>query len=184
MRLDRLKKLVIVALEDLKAKDIKVLDVRGLSNVTDLMIVASGTSDRQVKAIARHVVEKAKQKDLPPLGVEGEQAGEWALVDLGDAVVHIMLPQTRDFYNLEKLWGDAAVEEGASRAKGGKPKKSAKSATKSGVTKPKRTASAPHREERQRSVLPVSQEAGRRELPKTTSKRRTPAVKRARNAGA
>ncbi|MBI3344599.1 MAG: ribosome silencing factor [Gammaproteobacteria bacterium] len=160
MRLDRLKKLVIDALEDLKAQDIKVLDVRGLSNVTDLMIVASGTSDRQVKAIAYHVVEKAKKKGLPPLGVEGEQAGEWALVDLGDAVVHIMLPQTRDFYNLEKLWGDAAIEEGAGSVKKEIPKKSAKSAAKSGVTKPKKFASA-----------------------KTTGKRRAPAVKRARSTG-
>ena len=159
MRLDRLKKLVIDALEDLKAQDIKVLDVRGLSNVTDLMIVASGTSDRQVKAIAYHVVDKAKKKGLPPLGVEGEQAGEWALVDLGDAVVHIMLPQTRDFYNLEKLWGDAAIEEGTGSVKGSKPKKSAKkSPAKSGVAKPKKTAPA-----------------------KTTSKRRAPAVKRARS---
>jgi ribosome-associated protein len=160
MRLDRLKKLVIDALEDLKAQDIKVLDVRGLSNVTDLMIVASGTSDRQVKAIAYHVVEKAKKKGLPPLGVEGEQVGEWALVDLGDAVVHIMLPQTRDFYNLEKLWGDAVVEEDTGPVKGGKPKKSAKAPAKSGVTKPRRTVPA-----------------------KTTGRRPALAVKRARSAG-
>ena len=158
MRLDRLKKLVIDALEDLKAQDIKVLDVRGLSNITDLMIVASGTSDRQVRAIAYHVVDKAKKKGLPPLGMEGEQIGEWALVDLGDAVVHIMLPQTRDFYNLEKLWGDAAIEEVAAPVKAGKPKPAVKSAAKSGVTKPKKIAPA-----------------------KTTSKRRAPAVKRARS---
>lgn len=161
MRLDRLKKLVIDALEDLKAQDIKVLDVRGLSNVTDLMIVASGTSDRQVRAIAYHVVEKAKKKGLPPLGVEGEQAGEWALVDLGDAVVHIMLPQTRDFYNLEKLWGDAAMEEVTGPMKAGKPKKGAKSTAKSGVAKPNKTTSV-----------------------KTTSKRRAPAAKRARSTRA
>ena len=158
MRLDRLKKLVIDALEDLKAQDIKVLDVRGLSNITDLMIVASGTSDRQVRAIAYHVVDKAKKKGLPPLGMEGEQIGEWALVDLGDAVVHIMLPQTRDFYNLEKLWGDAAMEEITGPVKAGKPKKSTMTATKSAVAKPKKTSSA-----------------------KTTSKRRVPAVKRTRS---
>ncbi len=153
MRLDRLKKLVIDALEDLKAQDIKVLDVRGLSNITDLMIVASGTSDRQVRAIAYHVVDKAKKKGLPPLGMEGEQVGEWALVDLGDAVVHIMLPQTRDFYNLEKLWGDAPIEEGTGSVKDSKPKKSAK---KSAAKK---------------TAAPV----------KTTAKRRAPAVKRARS---
>ena len=177
MRLDRLKKLVIDALEDLKAQDIKVLDVRGLSNVTDLMIVASGTSDRQVKAIAYHVVEKAKKKGLPPLGVEGEQAGEWALVDLGDAVVHIMLPQTRDFYNLEKLWGDAAIEEDTSPVKGGKPKKSAKSAAKSGVTKPSRSRRPASRD------ISTSLYVKRTASAKTTGKRRAPAVKRARSAG-
>jgi len=111
MKLEQLKKLVVTALEDLKASDIKVLDVRGLSNVTDLMVIASGNSDRQVKALANNVIEEAKQKGHPPIGVEGEQVGEWALVDLGDVVVHIMLPTVRDFYNLEKLWSDAGQLE-------------------------------------------------------------------------
>lgn len=108
MRLPQLKNLVVKALEDLKAFDIKVIDVRGVSNVTDMLVIASGGSDRQVKALANHVIEKVKGKGLQPLGVEGEQIGEWALVDLGDVVVHIMVPQTRAFYNLEKLWSDAA----------------------------------------------------------------------------
>ena len=81
-----------------------MLDVRGKSSITDMMVVASGTSDRQVKALADSVIEKVKQHDMAPLGVEGQQAGEWIVVDLVDVVVHIMLPQVRDFYNLEKLW--------------------------------------------------------------------------------
>lgn len=117
LKLVQLKKLVVTALEDLKAGDIKVLDVRGLSNVTDLMVIASGTSDRQVKALANNVIEQAKLKGHPPIGVEGEQVGEWALVDLGDVVVHIMLPTVRDFYNLEKLWSDAGQLDVADTAR-------------------------------------------------------------------
>lgn len=120
MQLQSLKKLVVTALEDMKATDIKVLDVRGLSNVTDMMVIASGNSDRQVKALARSVIEKAKKKGCPLLGVEGEQVGEWALVDLGDVVVHIMLPTVRDFYNLEKLWGDGPVLPKKARAQSDK----------------------------------------------------------------
>ncbi len=96
--------LVVAALEELKAREIKVMDVRGKSSITDMMVVASGTSDRQVRALADSVIEKAKRRDVTPLGVEGQQAGEWIVVDLVDVVVHIMLPQVRDFYNLEKLW--------------------------------------------------------------------------------
>ena len=108
MNLEELKALVIEALEDRKGIDIKVLDVRGKSNVTDLMVISSGTSNRQVRALAEGVVEKAKEHGLQPLGVEGDRNSEWVLVDLGDVVVHVMHPQTREFYNLEKLWGEEA----------------------------------------------------------------------------
>lgn len=104
MQLDVLKQLVIDALEELKALDIKILDVRDISGFTDLMVIASGTSTRQVKALADKVLEKCRSQGVRPLGVEGEREAEWILVDLGDIVVHIMSPQTRDFYNLEKLW--------------------------------------------------------------------------------
>lgn len=109
---EQLSELVIDALEDIKAIDIRVLDVRGKSSVTDLMVIASGNTARQVKALSDNVVVKAKQAGVKPLGVEGEVQGEWALVDLGDVVVHIMQPSIRDFYNLEKLWGEASPGAG------------------------------------------------------------------------
>ena len=102
--LQTLKDIVIDALEDMKAKDIVTLDVKPLTSVADLMIVASGTSNRHVKSIADNVREKVKHKGLQPLGIEGEDVAEWVLVDLGDIIVHIMLPDTRRFYDLEKLW--------------------------------------------------------------------------------
>lgn len=104
MQADELKLLVIDALEEIKAEDIQVLDVTGMTDVTDFMIIATGKSTRQVKALANQVVMDAKAADMQPMGVEGEDIGEWALVDLGDIIVHIMTPQTRSTYNLEKLW--------------------------------------------------------------------------------
>ena len=95
---------VAAALDDLKAVDITVLDVGHLTTVTDTMVVASGRSDRHVRAIAGAVVEQSKKAGFRPIGVEGERSGEWVLVDLGDVVVHVMLPRVREFYNLEKLW--------------------------------------------------------------------------------
>lgn len=113
MELDELKQLVVNALEDLKAVEPKVLDVRGIASFTDLMIVASGTSDRQVRALADKVIEKCREVGIRPLGVEGDKGADWILVDLGDVVVHVMRPQTRDFYNLEKLWSVGAGDRSA-----------------------------------------------------------------------
>ena len=104
MAAEELKKLVINALEDLKAEDIVVLDVRDKTDVTDYIVVASGNSSRHVKSIANNVVVEAKRAGHPPLGVEGEADGEWLLVDLADIVVHVMQPQIREFYDLENLW--------------------------------------------------------------------------------
>lgn len=99
-----LQKAVERALEDLKAKDVCTLDVRGKTGVTDFMVIASGTSSRHVKSIADEVIRQAKDIGQPPLGVEGEREAEWVLVDLGDIVVHVMLPRVREFYGLERLW--------------------------------------------------------------------------------
>lgn len=108
-----LLKTVHAAIEDLKARDAVQIDVRGKSSVTDFMVVASGTSTRHVKSIADEVVKFAKRLDVQPLGVEGEREAEWVLVDLGDVVVHIMLPRVREFYALERLWtvGDQPPED-------------------------------------------------------------------------
>ena len=113
-----LKSLVTAALEDLKGIDIVMLDVHKMTTITDTMIIASGTSDRHVRALADNVVEAAKAGDHPPIGVEGDDGGEWVLVDLGDLIVHVMLPRVRDFYNLEKLWdsGSNVTQRGASSA--------------------------------------------------------------------
>ncbi|MFZ5636901.1 MAG: ribosome silencing factor [Pseudomonadota bacterium] len=108
---------VRAAVEDLKAKDVVEIDVRGKTSVCDYLMIASGTSTRHVKSIADEVVRKVKDLDVLPLGVEGEREAEWVLVDLGDVVVHVMLPRVREFYALERLWtvGDQppGVDDGA-----------------------------------------------------------------------
>ncbi len=111
-----LKSIVIDALSDMKAVDVKVLDVRGLTDIADLMVIASGTSDRHVRAVAERVVEKAKQAGFRPHGVEGQQDGDWVLIDLHEVIVHVMLPRVREFYGLEKLWDIRASKRAASRA--------------------------------------------------------------------
>ena len=96
--------LVQTALEDMKAVNIKVLDVRGLTDIADILVIASGNSDRHVRSIADNVVQAAKAAGRRPYGVEGARDGEWALVDLHDVIVHVMLPRVREFYGLETLW--------------------------------------------------------------------------------
>lgn len=110
------RKLALEALEALKADNIVVLDVRAQASFTDYMIFASGSSTRHVSAIADSVVEAAKAAGEPALGVEGEDVGEWVLVDLGDVVVHVMLPDVRLYYELEKLWGEELAVEDADSA--------------------------------------------------------------------
>jgi ribosome-associated protein len=101
---ERLLAVVMAALEDIKGVNIRVIDVRGLTSITDRMVIASGTSSRHIRALAENVVLEAKQHGFDVLGVEGEDATGWILVDLADVVVHVMMPETREFYALEKLW--------------------------------------------------------------------------------
>jgi ribosome-associated protein len=99
-----LRDVVLGALSEIKAVDVKALDVRGLTDITDTMVVASGTSDRHVKSIAERVTQRCKEAGFRPYGIEGERDGEWVLLDLQDIVLHVMLPRVREFYALEKLW--------------------------------------------------------------------------------
>ncbi len=113
---EQIQSLVVSTLEDLKAEEISIIDVRGRSPLTDVMVVASGRSSRHVKSISDNLILKAKAAGLPPLGVEGDRQSEWVLVDLNDVIVHLMLPQTRAFYNIEKLW--SASEQRRANATG------------------------------------------------------------------
>jgi ribosome-associated protein len=116
METEKLKDLVVKTLEDMKARDIEVMDVRDKTSITDIMVVASGTSDRHVKAVAETVAFQAKLAGETPLGMEGLNEGEWALVDLNSVVVHVMLPKVRDFYQIERLWKEPIL---AHRAQAG-----------------------------------------------------------------
>lgn len=107
----QLSTLVLDVLDESKAQSVRSLDVRHLTTVTDTMIIATGRSNRHVRALAEAVVERCKREGEPPLGREGEAAGEWVLLDLADVVVHVMLPQVREFYDLEKLWDIPARDE-------------------------------------------------------------------------
>jgi len=115
-RASPLQEVVAAALDDMKAVNVKVLDVRGLTDIADTMIIASGNSDRHVKSIADRVIEDAKKSGFRPLGKEGERDGEWVLVDLQDIILHVMLPRVREFYGLERLWDNGGGEVAAAPA--------------------------------------------------------------------
>jgi ribosome silencing factor RsfS/YbeB/iojap len=105
-----LAQVVLAALDDMKAVNVKAMDVRGITDITDMMVVASGTSDRHVKSIVDRVVQRCKEAGYRPFGIEGERDGEWVLLDLNDVVLHVMLPRVREFYALEKLWEGGAAK--------------------------------------------------------------------------
>jgi ribosome-associated protein len=108
-----LKTVILDALDDMKALEVKFLDVRGLTDIADFMVIASGTSDRHVRSVAQRVVEKAKESGFRPHGIEGQQDGDWVLIDLNEMIVHVMLPRVREFYGLEKLWDMTATKRAA-----------------------------------------------------------------------
>jgi ribosome-associated protein len=110
-----LKTVLLDTLADMKALEVKFLDVRGLTDIADFMVIASGTSDRHVRSVAQRVVEKAKEAGYRPHGVEGQQDADWVLIDLNEVIVHVMLPRVREFYGLEKLW-DMTLSKRAARA--------------------------------------------------------------------
>lgn len=134
MELKKLQALVIDALEDVKAQDINVFDTVHLTSLFDRIVIASGTSNRQTKALAASVRDKIKSAGGDVLSMEGEDTGEWVLVDLGDIVVHIMQPTIRAYYRLEEIWGDKEVKFGAA-------KRTAKKADGDAAEAPKRVAS-------------------------------------------
>lgn len=113
---EALVQLILATLDDMKAERVVNLDVRHLTTMTDHMIIASGRSDRHVRAIADALIERCKAAGIEPLGVEGQEAGEWVLVDFADAVVHVMLPRVREFYAIENLWDMSARDESAGHA--------------------------------------------------------------------
>lgn len=126
-----LHQVIINALEDLKAQNIVTLDVTSLTDVTDALVIASGSSNRQVRALAEHVAEEAKKKGMPAMGIEGLDAGDWVLVDFVDIVLHVMQPETREFYDLERLWrapdiAPASTEIAATATKPASKKSAAK----------------------------------------------------------
>ena len=116
MGFDKLQHIAVAALEDIKARDIQVFDVRRQTSLYDTLIIASADSTRQVRALANHVRDELKSAGATILGVEGEQAGEWVLVDAGDIIVHVMQPAVRAYYNLEELWAPPARRARAASA--------------------------------------------------------------------
>ena len=108
-----LRAVIIDALDDMKALEIKVLDVRGLTDMADTMVIASGTSDRHVRSVAQRLVERTKAAGFRPHGIEGQQDSDWVLIDLNEIIVHVMLPRVREFYGLEKLWDMTATKRAA-----------------------------------------------------------------------
>jgi ribosome-associated protein len=115
---EQLRELVVTALEDFKAIDIHLIDVSSQNPLTELFVIASGSSGRHLKSMAENLIIRAKAAGCPPLGVEGRRQAEWVLVDLNDVIVHLMLPQTRAFYNLEKLWEVSNIQRGSAISPG------------------------------------------------------------------
>jgi ribosome-associated protein len=163
MDIKKLQSVVINALEDVKGQDIRAFDTVHLTSLFDRIAIASGTSNRQTKALAASVRDKVKESGGTVVSIEGEDTGEWVLVDLGDMIVHIMQPAIRDYYRLEEIWGDKEVKLGAAKRA---PKRAA--SAEDGEDKPKRA-----------SRHLTATRSDREEAPKKSSARKTPAKKTA-----
>ena len=127
------KQLVIAALEDIKARDIQAIDVRKITSMFDWIVVASADSARQTKALSRHVRDRLKESGAHIIGTEGEESGDWVLVDAGDIVAHVMQPAVREYYNLEELWSEGKFDDVVNStrpATARAPRRKAKSADK------------------------------------------------------
>jgi ribosome-associated protein len=144
MDIRKLQKIAVAALEDIKAEDIEVIDTRKLTALFDRIIVATGNSNRQTRALVRSVHDKVKEAGGEVYGTEGEESGEWVLIDLGDVVVHVMLPAVRAYYNLEELWQAAPkrAKDGAAADAPPKPAKASRRATPAAAATPKEPAAA------------------------------------------
>ena len=160
-----LVKTVVAALDEMKAVNVKVMDVRAVTDVSDCMVVASGNSDRHVKSIADRVVERTKQAGFRPLGVEGERDGEWVLVDCNDVIVHVMLPRVREFYALESLW------DVAPKAASGKKHPARRKVAKKAAGKPARSKTAAKRPASRAKAAPRGKTAARKPAPRAKSRR-------------
>jgi ribosome-associated protein len=144
------KKLVIAALEDIKAHDIQAIDVRAITAMFDWIVVASADSARQTKSLSRHVRDRLRESGASIIGTEGEESGEWVLVDAGDIVAHVMQPAVREYYNLEELWGEGKFDKvvnSTQPVKTVRRKKAAapREARKARKTRKTRKASSPRR---------------------------------------
>lgn len=115
MQAEALTELVVAGLDDLRAVDVRTLDVRDKTSMTDWLVIASGTSERHVRSLADRAVERVREAGVKPIGTEGERGGDWLLVDLGDVIVHVMSREKREFYNLEKLWSMEADDSASAK---------------------------------------------------------------------
>jgi ribosome-associated protein len=140
MDIKTLQALVVDALEDVKAQEIRVYDTMHLTSMFDRIVIASGTSNRQTRALAMSVRDKVKSSGGEIINMEGENTGEWVLVDLGDIVVHIMQPAIRAYYRLEEIWGDKEVKLGAAKRAAGTARKASQKAASDGTQAPAKTA--------------------------------------------
>ena len=160
MNVQKLQRVVIDALEDVKAQDIKVFDTTGITSLFDRVVVASGTSNRQTRALADRVRERVKEAGGDVLSVEGEDTGEWVLVDLADIVVHVMQPAIRQYYNLEEIWGEKPVR---ARLAGAAPLKVVAPSTEDAApAKPTRTRAAVRKADAVSDATPAKPATARR----------------------